>query len=90
MFAARASAVRALVADLDVHRLRAVVANGDLGALDVTAVGATNARHDGDARIEVLDGVDPGDELIPATNGLVKPGQRVRGIVASAPAGGAR
>ena len=44
----------------------------------------------GDARIEVLDGVDPGDELIPATNGLVKPGQRVRGIVASAPAGGAR
>ena len=44
----------------------------------------------GDNRIEVLEGVEPGDELIPATNGLVKAGQRVRGVVASAPAGGAR
>ena len=44
----------------------------------------------GDNRIEVLEGVEPGDELIPATNGVVKAGQRVRGVVASAPAGGAR
>ncbi len=44
----------------------------------------------GDNRIEILDGVEPGDELIPATNGLVKAGQRVRGVAASAPAGGAR
>ena len=44
----------------------------------------------GDNRIEVLEGVEPGDELIPATNGVVKAGQRVRGGVASAPAGGAR
>ena len=44
----------------------------------------------GDNRIEVLEGVEPGDELIPATNGLVKAGQRVRGVVPSAPAGGAR
>ena len=44
----------------------------------------------GDNRIEVLEGVEPGDELIPATNGVVKAGQRVRGVVANAPAGGAR
>lgn len=44
----------------------------------------------GDNRIEVVEGVEPGDELIPATNGVVKAGQRVRGVVASAPAGGAR
>jgi len=44
----------------------------------------------GDNRIEVLEGVEPGDELIPATNGLVKAGQRVRGVAASAPAGGTR
>ena len=44
----------------------------------------------GDNRIEVLEGVEPGDELIPATNGLVKTGQRVRGVAAGAPAGGAR
>jgi HlyD family secretion protein len=43
----------------------------------------------GDSRIEVLEGVEPGEELIPATNGLVKAGQRVRGVVASAAAGGA-
>jgi HlyD family secretion protein len=34
----------------------------------------------GDARTEVLEGVAPGDELIPATNGLVRPGRRVRGV----------
>jgi HlyD family secretion protein len=44
----------------------------------------------GDNRIEVLEGVEPGEELIPATNGLVKAGQRVRGVAAGAPAGGAR
>jgi HlyD family secretion protein len=44
----------------------------------------------GDNRIEVLEGVEPGDALIPATNGLVKAGQRVRGVAASAPVGGAR
>ena len=44
----------------------------------------------GDNRIEVLEGVEPGEELIPATNGLVKTGQRVRGVAAGAPAGGAR
>jgi HlyD family secretion protein len=44
----------------------------------------------GDNRIEVLEGVEPGDDLIPATNGLVKAGQRVRGVVASVPAGGPR
>ena len=44
----------------------------------------------GDSRIEVLEGVEPGDELIPATNGLISVGQRVRGVAASAPAGAAR
>jgi len=44
----------------------------------------------GDNRIEVLEGVEPGDELIPATNGVVKAGQRVRGVAASVLAGGAR
>jgi len=44
----------------------------------------------GDNRIEVVEGVEPGDELIPATNGIVTAGQRVRGVVASAPVGGAR
>ena len=44
----------------------------------------------GDNRIEVLEGVEPGDELIPASNGLVKAGQRVRAVPASAPAGGLR
>jgi HlyD family secretion protein len=38
----------------------------------------------GDSRIEILDGVEPGDELIPATNGVVAAGQRVRAV---APAG---
>lgn len=39
----------------------------------------------GDRRVEVLEGVEPGDDLIPATNALVKPGQRVRAV---APANG--
>ena len=40
----------------------------------------------GDSRIEILDGVEAGDELIPATNALVKAGQRVRPVApASAP-----
>jgi len=34
----------------------------------------------GDNRTEVLEGVDAGDELIPATNALVKAGQRVRPV----------
>ena len=34
----------------------------------------------GDGRIEVLDGVESGDKLIPATNALVKAGQRVRAV----------
>jgi HlyD family secretion protein len=34
----------------------------------------------GDGRVEVLEGVEPGDELIPASNALVKPGQRVRAV----------
>ena len=34
----------------------------------------------GDGRIEVLEGVEAGDELIPATNGVVKAGQRVRAV----------
>lgn len=38
----------------------------------------------GDNRMEILEGVEPGDELIPATNALVKAGQRVRPV---APAG---
>ncbi len=39
----------------------------------------------GDRRVEVLEGVEPGDDLIPATNALVKTGQRVRAV---APANG--
>ncbi len=34
----------------------------------------------GDNRIEILEGVELGDELIPATNALVKAGQRVRPV----------
>jgi HlyD family secretion protein len=37
----------------------------------------------GDGRLEVLDGLSPGDAVIPATNGLVKAGQRVRAVVKS-------
>jgi HlyD family secretion protein len=39
----------------------------------------------GDGRVEILEGVEPGDDLIPATNALVKAGQRVRPV---APASG--
>jgi len=34
----------------------------------------------GDRRIEILDGVEAGDRLIPATNAIVKAGQRVRAV----------
>jgi len=34
----------------------------------------------GDSRIEVLQGVEAGDELIPATNAFVRAGQRVRSV----------
>jgi HlyD family secretion protein len=34
----------------------------------------------GDGRIEILDGVETGDELVPATNAVVKAGQRVRAV----------
>jgi HlyD family secretion protein len=34
----------------------------------------------GDGRIEILEGVEAGDKLIPATNALVKAGQRVRAV----------
>jgi HlyD family secretion protein len=34
----------------------------------------------GDGRIEILDGAEAGDRLIPATNALVKAGQRVRAV----------
>jgi HlyD family secretion protein len=34
----------------------------------------------GDRRIEILDGVEAGDKLIPATNAIVKAGQRVRAV----------
>lgn len=37
----------------------------------------------GDARTEILEGVEAGDELIPATNAVVKPGQRVRAVAAA-------
>jgi len=37
----------------------------------------------GDGRMEVLQGVEPGDELIPASNALIKPGQRVRAVPAA-------
>jgi HlyD family secretion protein len=34
----------------------------------------------GDGRVEILDGVEAGDELIPATNALIRAGQRVRAV----------
>ena len=34
----------------------------------------------GDGRIEVLDGLKPGDQLISPANGLIQAGQRVRGL----------
>jgi HlyD family secretion protein len=39
----------------------------------------------GDSRIEILEGVEAGDELIPATNALVKAGQRVRAVAPQSP-----
>jgi HlyD family secretion protein len=36
----------------------------------------------GDSRIEILEGVEAGDELVPATNAVVKAGQRVRAVAA--------
>ena len=39
----------------------------------------------GDGRIEILDGVEAGDRLIPATNALVKAGQRVRAVAPQNP-----
>jgi HlyD family secretion protein len=39
----------------------------------------------GDSRIEVLEGVEAGDELVPATNAVVKAGQRVRAVAAQSP-----
>jgi len=44
----------------------------------------------GERRTEVLEGLESGEALIPATNGLVKAGQRVRGSLVGAPAGGPR
>jgi HlyD family secretion protein len=35
----------------------------------------------GDGRVQVTDGVAPGDRVVPGTNLLVKPGQRVRALV---------
>ena len=40
----------------------------------------------GDHSTEVLEGVAPGDALIPATNGVVRPGHRVRAIAHAASA----
>jgi len=34
----------------------------------------------GDSRIEILEGIDAGDKLVPATNAIVKAGQRVRAV----------
>jgi HlyD family secretion protein len=34
----------------------------------------------GDGRMEVLDGIEAGDKLVPATNALVKAGDRVRAV----------
>jgi HlyD family secretion protein len=39
----------------------------------------------GDGRIEILEGVETGDELIPSTNALVKAGQRVRAVAPAGP-----
>lgn len=39
----------------------------------------------GDGRIEILDGVEAGDKLVPATNALVKAGQRVRAVAPQSP-----
>ena len=34
----------------------------------------------GDGRVEVIEGVAPGDLVVPATNLLIKPGERVRPV----------
>jgi HlyD family secretion protein len=39
----------------------------------------------GDGRLEVLEGAAPGDTLVPATNGLITAGQRVRATPRAAP-----
>jgi HlyD family secretion protein len=39
----------------------------------------------GDRRIEILDGVEAGDRLIPATNAVVQAGQRVRAVAPQGP-----
>jgi HlyD family secretion protein len=39
----------------------------------------------GDGRLEVLEGAAPGDALVPATNGLITAGQRVRATPRAAP-----
>jgi HlyD family secretion protein len=39
----------------------------------------------GDSRIEILEGVEAGDEVIPATNAIVKAGQRVRAVAPQSP-----
>ena len=44
----------------------------------------------GDGRVEVLEGVAPGDQLIPATNGVVKAGQGGQRRRANARRDGAR
>ena len=40
----------------------------------------------GDSRIEILDGIEAGEKLVPATNALVKAGQRVRAVAPQNPA----
>jgi HlyD family secretion protein len=52
---------------LAIHRFRAVRQPVKLGLR-------------GDGRVEILEGVEPGDDLIPATNALIKAGQRVRPV----------
>jgi HlyD family secretion protein len=39
----------------------------------------------GDSRIEILEGVEAGDNLIPATNAVVQAGQRVRAVAPQSP-----
>lgn len=78
--------------DIEVaHRSDAVIVPAD-AVRDATGtqpwVLALNGRHAvrrpvrlglrGDGRIEILSGAVPGDLLIPSTNALIKPGQRVR------------
>jgi len=39
----------------------------------------------GDGRIEIVEGVAPGELLVPGTNLLLKPGERARPVVKDAP-----